>query len=310
VTETVGKRLRRLRLERDLSQRELAAPGVSYAYISRIEAGTRQPSVKALRKLAGRLGVSAAYLETGVERTETDDLAESLVRSTGQGISSIVFRLDPDAEVALTFGYRDESRIVAGATLTDALARAVAWTSEIDRIRAEMDRLADQLAGEEASATTPNPDGPDYPKEMPVCALFPDLVTMLRNRRVTQRDDGSFAEDSFDFGVWWRDRRGGVFRLTWIGPRMRDEPSLAGELYLVRLDRGDTRDVELLCVIPPVDGDAPDENVERILDGWGDVCGAEGSVLWVRDRAREAIDAGWATDPRRTSLGLLPGGAR
>jgi transcriptional regulator with XRE-family HTH domain len=65
--ETIGQRLKRLRLERGLSQRELAAPGVSYAYISRIEAGTRQPSVKALRKLAAKLGVTADYLESGSE---------------------------------------------------------------------------------------------------------------------------------------------------------------------------------------------------------------------------------------------------
>src|SRR3989441_13216551 len=65
--ETIGQRLRRLRTERRLSQRELASPGVSYAYISRIEAGTRQPSVKALRMLARKLGVSAEYLETGRE---------------------------------------------------------------------------------------------------------------------------------------------------------------------------------------------------------------------------------------------------
>src|SRR5947209_12819701 len=65
--ETIGQRLKRLRLERRLSQRELAAPGVSYAYISRIEAGTRQPSVKALRRLAAKLNVSADYLETGLE---------------------------------------------------------------------------------------------------------------------------------------------------------------------------------------------------------------------------------------------------
>jgi transcriptional regulator with XRE-family HTH domain len=63
--ETIGQRLKRLRLERGLSQRELAAPGVSYAYISRIEAGTRQPSVKALRRLATKLSVSPDYLETG-----------------------------------------------------------------------------------------------------------------------------------------------------------------------------------------------------------------------------------------------------
>ncbi|MGZ4390252.1 MAG: tetratricopeptide repeat protein, partial [Gaiellaceae bacterium] len=65
TAETIGERLRRLRLERGLSQRELSAPGVSYAYISRIEAGARRPSVKALRLLARKLGVSAEYLETG-----------------------------------------------------------------------------------------------------------------------------------------------------------------------------------------------------------------------------------------------------
>jgi len=65
--ETVGERLKRLRQERGLSQRSIASPGVSHAYISRIEAGTRVPSVKALRMLAGRLGVSPEYLETGVD---------------------------------------------------------------------------------------------------------------------------------------------------------------------------------------------------------------------------------------------------
>jgi transcriptional regulator with XRE-family HTH domain len=65
--ETIGARLRRLRLERGFSQRELSSPGVSYAYISRIEAGTRQPSVKALRMLARKLNVSVEYLETGRE---------------------------------------------------------------------------------------------------------------------------------------------------------------------------------------------------------------------------------------------------
>jgi transcriptional regulator with XRE-family HTH domain len=70
--ETIGQRLKRLRLERGLSQRELAAPGVSYAYISRIEAGTRQPSVKALRKLSGKLAVTADYLETGSNLVSAD----------------------------------------------------------------------------------------------------------------------------------------------------------------------------------------------------------------------------------------------
>src|SRR5437870_6414310 len=63
--ESVGARIRRLRLERGLSQRELSEPGVSYAYLSRIEAGQRAPSLKALRLVARKLGVSPEYLETG-----------------------------------------------------------------------------------------------------------------------------------------------------------------------------------------------------------------------------------------------------
>jgi tetratricopeptide (TPR) repeat protein len=72
-TETVGARLKRLRLQKGLSQRDLSSPGVSYAYISRIEAGARTPSVKALRKLSQKLGVSVEYLETGRDIRDVDD---------------------------------------------------------------------------------------------------------------------------------------------------------------------------------------------------------------------------------------------
>ena len=65
TTETVGARIRRLRLAWGFSQRSLSGPGVSYAYISRIESNQRTPSLKALRYLAGRLGVDAEYLEEG-----------------------------------------------------------------------------------------------------------------------------------------------------------------------------------------------------------------------------------------------------
>ena len=63
--ESVGARIRRLRLQRGLTQRELSEPGASYAYLSRIEAGHRAPSVKALRILARKLRVPVEYLETG-----------------------------------------------------------------------------------------------------------------------------------------------------------------------------------------------------------------------------------------------------
>lgn len=72
---TVGERIRERRLALGLSQRDLASEGVSYAYISRLEANTRRPSVRALRKLAVKLDVSVHWLETGEE-----DPAEELAR--------------------------------------------------------------------------------------------------------------------------------------------------------------------------------------------------------------------------------------
>src|SRR5437667_465306 len=63
--ESIGARIRRLRLERGLSQREISGPGVSYAYVSRIESGHREPSLKAIRTIAGLLGVDPEVIETG-----------------------------------------------------------------------------------------------------------------------------------------------------------------------------------------------------------------------------------------------------
>ena len=75
MAKTVGDRIRERRHELGISQRELATDGVTYAYISRLESNTRRASVRAIRKLAPRLGVSAHWLETGKE-----DPAEELAR--------------------------------------------------------------------------------------------------------------------------------------------------------------------------------------------------------------------------------------
>jgi transcriptional regulator with XRE-family HTH domain len=66
-TTAVGDRIKRLRVEQGLSQRALSEPGISFAYVSRIENGTRTPSLTALMKLAKRLNVTALYLLTGRE---------------------------------------------------------------------------------------------------------------------------------------------------------------------------------------------------------------------------------------------------
>jgi transcriptional regulator with XRE-family HTH domain len=115
--ESIGQRLRRLRLERGLSQRELSSPGVSYAYISRIEAGARRPSVKALRRLARKLQVSPEYLETGSDLRDVDERELRLA----------------DVELALRLGQQtDETE----QTLRDILEEATAAGDTKSSVRA------------------------------------------------------------------------------------------------------------------------------------------------------------------------------
>lgn len=60
--EEVGGRLRRLRAERGLTQRELAEPHYTAAYVSSVETGARTPSGDAMRHFAARLGVDTGEL--------------------------------------------------------------------------------------------------------------------------------------------------------------------------------------------------------------------------------------------------------
>ncbi len=74
-----GRRLKEARLAAGLSQRQLAFPGCSAAYISRLEAGQRVASLQLLRKIAGKLSADEEYLATGVarERPRSGELVEA-----------------------------------------------------------------------------------------------------------------------------------------------------------------------------------------------------------------------------------------
>lgn len=61
----IGTRLRRLRIARGLTQKELAAPKYTHAYVSTIEAGRRRPSKEALEHFAAKLGLEVEELLTG-----------------------------------------------------------------------------------------------------------------------------------------------------------------------------------------------------------------------------------------------------
>jgi transcriptional regulator with XRE-family HTH domain len=70
MSATLGQRVRALRTERGLSQADLAGDLVSPSYISLIESGQRSPDREVLDGLAGRLGCSAQYLESGIAPEE------------------------------------------------------------------------------------------------------------------------------------------------------------------------------------------------------------------------------------------------
>jgi transcriptional regulator with XRE-family HTH domain len=63
--ETIGERIRRLRLARSMSQKALSRGGFSHSYVSRIEHGEREPTERILRFVARKLDVTVEFLQTG-----------------------------------------------------------------------------------------------------------------------------------------------------------------------------------------------------------------------------------------------------
>jgi tetratricopeptide (TPR) repeat protein len=131
----VGTRIREARQAAGLKQRELTFEGCTAAYLSRVEAGQRIPSLQILTKLAERLGTSAAFLATGkhpdpdplfeaelAARTGEVELARSLYADISREGSPIV---SARAEAALGRLAFDEGDHEAAAELLElALAKA------------------------------------------------------------------------------------------------------------------------------------------------------------------------------------------
>ena len=128
----VGRRVREARLRAGLSQRELAFDGCSYAYISRIEAGQRIPSMQVLQEFGRRLGVSSTYLANGTDAPD---------------------HIDPldDADLAVRLGDNDRAgRLYHAVTHEPSpapvrLARAFAGLGEIAFQRGELEEAVQLL---------------------------------------------------------------------------------------------------------------------------------------------------------------------
>jgi transcriptional regulator with XRE-family HTH domain len=78
---TLGLRLRQLRVSAGLTQSELAGDRCSKEYLSQIERGKTRPTNDMLAWLAERLGVDAAFLETGQSSAEYAEIEAAVARA-------------------------------------------------------------------------------------------------------------------------------------------------------------------------------------------------------------------------------------
>ena len=90
------KRLIAARRRAGLSQREVAIPGCSAVYASRIETGQRAPSMQVIQGLADHYGVSAHWLLTGKDDPLVE-VARKIVEEYREGAEvseALIARLD------------------------------------------------------------------------------------------------------------------------------------------------------------------------------------------------------------------------
>jgi tetratricopeptide (TPR) repeat protein len=126
----LASRLKSARQRAEMSQRQLSFPGCTAAYISRIEAAARVPSLQMINELASRLGVTAQWLATGVEPISS-------------GEADVI-----DAEVAARLGDLDEARRLYQARLRrsdPAYAAALAGLGQIAFREEKIEEAIDYL---------------------------------------------------------------------------------------------------------------------------------------------------------------------
>src|SRR6185295_15833593 len=78
---SMGERVRQLRIARGLTQTELAGERFSKEYVSQIERGKTRPTGETVDWLASRLGVDPSFLETGVSSSERERVESVVARA-------------------------------------------------------------------------------------------------------------------------------------------------------------------------------------------------------------------------------------
>src|SRR6188508_2727485 len=78
---SMGERVRQLRIARGLTQTGLAGERFSKEYVSQIERGKTRPTGETVEWLASRLGVDPSFLETGVSSSERERVESVVARA-------------------------------------------------------------------------------------------------------------------------------------------------------------------------------------------------------------------------------------
>ena len=154
-TETLGERLRRLRKERGLSQQAISGPGLTTAHISRIEAGLRRPSVRAIRALAKKLDVTPEYLETGTQLGPRGDLE---LRIADAELELRIGTAQPEATVENLQSLISEARVLGDPLITARAAAALGVALTATSSYAQAIPLLEEATASSSITATLRPD--------------------------------------------------------------------------------------------------------------------------------------------------------
>lgn len=141
----IGRRVHHMRTELGLTQKQLAQPAYTPAYISTLESGRVRPSETALRFLADRLGTSYEELATGRPahlatelRLALADAQQDLARGEAGGAADRYRALLADAERLELVAEQAEARLGLGDCALEAgeLGEAIGQFEEAERLLA------------------------------------------------------------------------------------------------------------------------------------------------------------------------------
>ncbi|MFG2886456.1 tetratricopeptide repeat protein [Streptomyces sp. NPDC048297] len=152
--DVIGRRVQQMRTQRGLTQRQVAEPAYTPAYISTLEAGRVRASDDALQHIAGRLGVAFEELAVGrpahlatdlrlrlteAQRTLADGKAEEAAAQYVLLLAEAeAHGLDPEQAAALL-----------------GLGESALDSGELGKARQYFERAEEQLAGESLAARAP-----------------------------------------------------------------------------------------------------------------------------------------------------------